>query len=648
MCGIAGAVGVEPPDRALILRMLEAIRHRGPDGEGSVYDSHAAFGHRRLAIIDLEGGAQPLFSADRSIWLIANGEIYNHVELRQQLAMAGIRLQTASDCEVIIGLYQLYGDELLGRLRGMYAFALWDSRRRRLLLARDHLGQKPLFYTVDSGQLRFASEIKALVGAVGNAGQIELRALDQYLALRLIAPPLSMHAGVLKLPPGHKLVYEPGSLPLVSPYWELTYQEKFRAPDAELLDRLEQQVVEALKLHMVSDVEVGAYLSGGLDSGLLVAYLVKYLGIRDLKTFTLALPYRKYSEGPAAKRVSARFGTRHREILFHGDLLKCLPDLLWHLDEPSDPLALCNFVLAREVRRDVKVAIGGDGGDELFAGYDRYWGYGMAERLARAPPSVLRAFGRVVDLLPATGWYKGIGHKLRWLQQSSQLQGAARHSASLGYFHFDAAMRAELLHHDVIRKLAGWRGEEVIESVFEATNGDALDKMLHVDSVIRLPDHPVMISDRMSMAHGLEVRSPFMDHKLVEFCARLPSTLKIRGRRLRFAQRQLAARVLPSETLRRPKQGLSSAFPYMLREQLNALYRAMGDSSALVDDEILNAAPMRSLIQAHVSGRQDHGARLWLIANAELWYRTAVREQSRDTLRETLGDWLKYYSRQTA
>jgi asparagine synthase (glutamine-hydrolysing) len=271
MCGIVGEVGVAPPDDASVARMLQAIAHRGPDGTGQIRDDHAAFGHQRLSIIDLAGGAQPLISADGTIWLVANGEIYNYRELRKELAQAGVAQRTDSDCEVILGLYQLYGDGLLQKLRGMFAFALWDSRQRRLLLARDHLGQKPLFYSQQRGQLLFASEIKAITATSAVGRNLCLEALDQYLGLRLVAPPLTMFSGINKLPPGHKLVFEPGRQPVISAYWSLHYCDKLQGNDQNLLEQLQEQLVESLKLHMVSDVEVGAYLSGGLDSSLLVA-----------------------------------------------------------------------------------------------------------------------------------------------------------------------------------------------------------------------------------------------------------------------------------------------------------------------------------------------------------------------------------------
>ncbi len=281
MCGIAGIVGTLDPEGKDIAAMLRALVHRGPDGEGIHRDNHAVLGHRRLSIIDLEGGRQPLRNAEGTIWLVCNGEIYNYVELRAQLEARGHRFVTQSDCEVIIGLYEAYGDKLLKHLRGMFAFALWDSRKQRLLAARDHLGQKPFFYVAQPGRFAFGSEIKSLLALDPSLRQLNLAALDQYLALRLIAPPLTMFRDVVKLPPGHFLVLEQGGAPRVSAYWNLQFEPKRAATSEEqLIDELEEQVVESLRLNMVSDVQVGAFLSGGLDSSLLVAMLVKRLGVQ--------------------------------------------------------------------------------------------------------------------------------------------------------------------------------------------------------------------------------------------------------------------------------------------------------------------------------------------------------------------------------
>lgn len=638
MCGIAGIVGGNPEHRAAMAHMLHALRHRGPDGEGQIEGGGATFGHRRLSIIDLEGGQQPLTNADRSIWLVCNGEIYNYRELRTGLEARGFRFQTNSDCEVIIGLYEEHGDRLLEYLRGMFAFALWDGRRRRLLAARDHLGQKPFFYASTKDGFAFSSEIKGLLAFDPSLREINLEALDQYLALRLIAPPLSMFSGINKLPPGHSLVLVEGTEPVVQSYWDLAYQPKLNGTDDALADELEGRLEEALRLHLVSDVPVGAFLSGGLDSSLLVAMLAKRVGVRNLPTFTIGLAYDRFDEAPHARAVAQLYGTEHHERTLKPSLVTLLPDLIYQLDEPSDPLSLCAYHVAELASKQVKVVIGGDGGDELFGGYDRYYGNLYASRYGLVPEGVRKhMLAPLLSLVPESGWYKSLGHQARWLHQLSFLKGADRYAASLSYFYFNLESRRRLFTADANQRLAAASAEDAIRIPFDSMTGDPLDHMLYADSKVRLPDHPVMITDRMTMAHGLEARSPFMDHRLAEFAARLPSRLKVNGRSLRIIQRKLAARYLPKEILDRPKQGFSSALPYLLRDEYTTLYRRYLGDSELVRAGILRAEPIGNLLGAHLSGHADHGNRLWLLINAELWYRMMILGLSRDDIRAELS-----------
>jgi asparagine synthase (glutamine-hydrolysing) len=638
MCGIAGIIGNTWALAEGMQRMMHSLRHRGPDGEGIEQDAHAIFGHRRLSIIDLEGGRQPLTNADRSIWVVCNGEIYNYRELRADLEARGHRFLTHSDCEVIIGLYEAYGDDLLQHLRGMFGFALWDARKRRLLAARDHLGQKPFYYAHTSRGFAFASEIKALLAFDPALRSLDLAALDQYLALRLIAPPLSMFSGVRKLPPAHSLVLEEAREPVIRRYWQLDYQPKHTGSEEALLDELESHIEESLRLHLVSDVPVGAFLSGGLDSSLLVAMLAKRVGVQHLPTFTVGLPHPRFDEAPYARAVAQMFGTEHHERSLSPSLITLLPDLIYHMDEPSDPLSLCTYHVAELARRYVKVVIGGDGGDELFGGYDRYYGNLYAGHYARVPASLRRhVLGPALSLIPEAGWYKSLGHQLRWLQRLSFLSGGERYAASLSYFYFDTEMRTSLFTPEARAHLERADAEAAIRTPYDAAQGDPLDHMLSADSQVRLPDHPVMISDRMSMAHGLETRSPFMDHRLAEFAARLPSSMKMRGRSLRWAQRKLAARYLPREVLERPKQGFSSALPYLLQQEYRLLYNRFLPDSQLVAAGILQRGPIDALLGAHLAGRADHGNRLWLLINAELWYRMMIQGGSRESLRAELG-----------
>lgn len=618
--------------------MLQALRHRGPDGEGVHHDELVSLGHRRLSIIDLEGGKQPLCNAQRTVWLVCNGEIYNHRELRRQLEADGQRFLTHSDCEVIIGLYERYGAGLLAHLRGMFAFVLWDTQQRKLIAARDHLGQKPLYYRHVDGEFACASEIKALLAFEQRPPRMNLAALDQYLALRLIEAPLSMFEGITKLPPGHVLTIGASEPLRIQRYWTLEQQPKLTGSESALLDELEARVEDALRLHLESDVPVGAFLSGGMDSSLLVGMLARKLNVARLQTFTIGLDYQRFDEAPAARAVAALYGTDHHEDRVSPDMLALLPELITALDEPSDPLSLCTWLLAKFTRRHVKVVIGGDGGDELFGGYDRYYGNLYASHYGRVPAAVRRkVLAPAMALIPESGWYKSVGHQLRWLHHLSFHEGGARYAASLSYFYFDRERRQSLYGPNARAQWNSLDAEAAIRAPYETSHGSELDRMLYADSLVRLPNHPVMITDRICMAHGLEARSPFMDHELVAFAARLPDALKVRGGTLRYIQRKLAARYLPPHILNRPKQGFASALPYLLQTQYGRLYETCLRKSRLVEDGILDGAAIASLVGEHGARRADHGNRLWLLINSELWYRMMIRGESKADVSEELA-----------
>lgn len=638
MCGFAAIVSTAEHRGATLRRMLGALRHRGPDGEGVHDGPFVTLGHRRLSIIDLAGGAQPLHDARGRYWLVCNGEIYNYRALRRRFEQEGYRFLTQSDCEVILPLYERYGRGLLDHLRGMFAFALWDVERRELLAARDHLGQKPLYYTCDDRGFACASEIKALLAADDRPPRMSLAALDQYFALRLIDAPLSMYEGIHKLPPGHSLTVRLGGKPEVQAYWDLRQAPRIEGSEPALLDALEARIEEALRLHLVSDVPVGAFLSGGMDSSLLVAMISRRLGVKRLPTFTMGLDYARFDEAPAAREVARLCATAHHEDRMVPSIAATLPDVVHALDEPSDPLSVCTWMLARFARRHVKVVIGGDGGDELFGGYDRYYGNLFAEHVGRIPAAVRSALLKpAFALFPEAGWYKSVGHRLRWLHQLAMHHGSSRYAASLSYFYFDRERRRALFAAPLREQWQTLDAEAAIRRPYEAAPGGPLERMLYADSKVRLPNHPVMITDRICMAHGLEVRSPFMDHELAQFAARLPPAMKVRGSTLRYLQRRLAARYLPAHLVNRPKQGFSSAIPYLLQAEYPRLYSALLADSRLAAHGIVDAAAVHRLAAEHTARRADHGNRLWLLLNAELWYRMAILRQSREELSRTLS-----------
>ncbi len=606
--------------------MTRSLAHRGPDDERVYVRGEVGLGHRRLSIIDLDSGQQPMSNAAGDIWIVFNGEIYNYRELRERLIKDGHRFRTNSDTETILHLYERYDTDCLGHLRGMFAFAIWDQRRRRMFAARDHLGQKPFYYVQRGRELLFASEIKALLTADPSLRDLDLDALDEYLTLRLISAPRSMFRQVRKLPPAHYLIFDHERGLNVERYWDLSYEPKLKGSDEELLEELEDRLVQCLRLHLVSDVPVGAFMSGGLDSTLVVAMLMKHRLADDFKTFSVGLPYGKFDEAPAARLVAQRYGTRHHTEQINPSLLQALPRLVRQLDEPSDPLSVCMDLIAQMARKEVKVVLGGDGGDELFGGYDRYYGNRFSDYYAAVPVWLRRYCVRpLLELIPDGSWYKSRGHQLKWLHRLSFYSGGERYIKSLGYFYLSETFKETLYGPRMRERPREFAPGTVMREAYErAVAGNPVDRMLYADIHARLPDHPVMIQDRMTMAHGLEARSPFMDHELAEFTARLPARLKVRGRRLRYVQVELARRYLPREILTRRKQGFSSAVPYMLKDELEVLYSAFLSDAELAREGILEQAPIDAMLAEHRAGRIDHGHRLWLLLNSEAWFRMFI------------------------
>ncbi|MGE5177265.1 MAG: asparagine synthase (glutamine-hydrolyzing) [Hyphomicrobiales bacterium] len=624
MCGIAGILDASGARPVEVARMAETIAHRGPDEATTHVEPGLGFGFRRLSIIDLVTGTQPVPNEDETLWVMLNGEIYNYGELRERLVAKGHTFRTHGDTEVLVHLYEEHGADLVDHLRGMFAFALWDRPRRKLLIARDHLGQKPLYWAERGGRLYFASEIKAILEVEPAFRTVDPEALDEYFTLRIIADPRSMFAGVRKLPPAHLLEADERGV-RTRRYWSLRYEPKLPLGEAEALEALDAEVREAVRLHLVSDVPVGAFLSGGVDSGI-VTGMVSALHDGPFKTFSYGLPYGAYDEAPAARAVARRYGTEHFEGSLDGDVIAGLPRFVYHLDEPSDPLSACLFQLAALTRREVKVAVGGDGGDELFGGYDRYYGALYVRHYARLPGVFRRqVVRRALDLAPDGFWYKSISHQLRWLDELATVSGGRRYARSLSYAYVRPGFKADLYTPDFRTRLDGFDPESSIIAWHEADGlKEALDRMLLADTMVRLPNHSVMILDRMTMAHGLEARSPFLDHRLAEFAARLPASLKVRGRKRRYLQMRLAERYIPEDVLRRPKQGFSSALPYLMRNQFRALFDHFLHDASLVREGYLRAPAIEAMLAAHLAGRTDHGNRLWLLLNAEVWHRVHI------------------------
>ncbi|MFL5403713.1 MAG: asparagine synthase (glutamine-hydrolyzing) [Gemmatimonadales bacterium] len=638
MCGIAGKEGPGPVDEAEVLRMCNAIAHRGPDDWGTFVEGGVGLGMRRLSIVDLAGGHQPIANEDGTVVVVFNGELYNYPSLHEELVAKGHRFSTRTDTEVLVHLYEEHGEGLVARLRGMFAFALWDRTRRRLLLARDHFGQKPLFYTEAAGRLTFASEIKALLADDASLAELSPRALDQYLTMRFVHPPETFFARVRQLPPAHFMVWENGRA-RVERYWDLTYGPKWTYSEAETLERIDALLEETVKLHLLSDVPVGAFLSGGLDSTLIASYAARTLG-SELRTFSMGIPYRDLNELPYAAAVAAKYGTRHFAEEVTPSVVDDLPRLVSALDEPADPLSICLLHLARMTARHVKVVLGGDGGDELFGGYDRY----AADRWLdtyRAVPEVVRdvVAKQVLQRLPDQFTFKSMTHKLRWVDLMARKTGGERYSESLQFFWFNEAHRSELYSPGFRQQLLGQRPDACLIDLYAAPNAEApIDRMMYVDSMSRLPGQSLTILDRATMAYSLESRSPFLDPRFAEFMARVPTSMKIKGRRLRHLERKLGERYLPPEVLARRKQGFASPLMYILENEVRALAPRLLVDGELVRSGYLRGERVKQLVDEHLARRYDHGNRIWLLLSAEVWYRRYIARRSEADLEIELAE----------
>jgi asparagine synthase (glutamine-hydrolysing) len=635
MCGICGKVSPAGIERDELKRMLRALAHRGPDDEGVYVGEYAGLGSRRLSIIDLPGGRQPMSNEDGTIWATYNGEIYNYRALRAELLQKGHRFQTESDTEVLVHLYEEVGERCVERLTGMFAFAIWDEPNQKLMLARDHLGQKPLFYTQDGDDFWFASEVKALLVAGRRRREMDEAALHHYLTLRFIPAPHTMLRHIQKLPPAHLLVYQHGRV-TISRYWTLSFAEKLELQEQAYLDGLRERLEETVSAHLVSDVPVGALLSGGLDSSMIVAMMAKELGA-GLRTFSIGVEAHDFDELPYARLVAERYGTRHVEECVGPEVFQLAPQIVWHLDEPSDPIAACQFHAARLAARHVKVVLGGDGGDELFAGFDRYLGMGYVDTYALLPAAVRRSvLGPLIERLPDSFTYKSVTQKIRWIHELSLLSGTgARYAAATSFTRFDHAGKQALFGADLWRQVGHLDSADVILAHFEeAPASTVLDRMLYADYMTRLPEHSLMLVDRMTMAHGLEARSPFVDHELVEYMAAFPSHLKVRQRQLKYILRRLAADYLPPQIVSREKQGFMFPIAYWFRNELYPFLRTTLLESAFVRSGLFRKEHVLKLLEEHRSSRVDHHVRLWMLLNVAVWHALYVEEEERETLAE--------------
>ena len=642
MCGIAGIVpkAAADPERldSLVRRMTAALVHRGPDDKGHFVNPHVALGMRRLSIQDVEHGQQPMRTQDGNKTIVYNGEIYNHLHVRRDLEALGDSFETHCDTETVLHVFDRWGAEGIKRLEGMFGFAIWDENRRVLTLARDWFGQKSIYHAETADMWVFASEIKALLVLEEIRREMDLEALSDYLSTRHLPADRTFFKGIRKIPPAHWAEISANERKFHR-YWKPAYEPKWTGSETEVLDGLDDILKTVVSEHLISDVPLGAFLSGGIDSSTVVA--CGALASPDpLRTFSVGVHESSQSELPWARMVVEQYKTRHFEEIVEPDLAGLAPLMVSFMEEPVDPFAAGVYVASGVAAKHVKVCLGGDGGDELFAGYDRYVGQNLAERYSTIPAAARRQVLRpLLRLMPESFGYKSFATKLRWLDRMAELEGVERYAESAGFLRFPHSLKASLFQEDVWSRLKPQHSEDILKDLFADGSAEAfIDQMLHADCMTRLSEHSLPIVDKMSMAHSLEVRCPFLDRRFAEYVMRIPTAWKLRGGRIKYMARALSKRYLPKALVDRKKQGFGFPLALWFRTGLRSLIEEMAENSHLARDGIFRREEMQRLVREHVDGNIDHNYRLWLLFAMELFYRHWIESETVDELNEWVSE----------
>ena len=609
--------------------MCERMVHRGPDSEGLFVTTGAALGMRRLAIIDLVTGEQPAFNEDKSVAVILNGEIYNYRELRVELEKRGHAFRSASDTEVLPHLYEEYGDEMLGKLNGMFAFALWDLRRRRLLIGRDRFGEKPLYWGTFDNTLVFASEPKVLLAHPAVKPALNLQALRQYLSFDYVPAPLSIYDGISKLPAAHKLVLEDGRVE-VERYWCLSYKTAEPIPsEEEAADHLRELMADAVRMRLVSDVPLGVLLSGGVDSSSVAAFAVR-ASTEPVKTFSISFAEASFDESAYARGVAKFLGTDHHEERLSANLAANLVGEIgaW-MDEPfSDPSLVPTYLLSRFTRKHVTVALGGDGGDELFAGYPMYAGIRWAEFYNRLPSLLRQRFvERIVNLLPVKTKNLSFDYKAQRFVTGSKYDAVARHHVWFGSF--TPEEQPNLLTPEALASSDGDIYAQARQFAEECDNDDPVTRMQSVDTRLYLAEDILTKVDRASMAVSLEVRAPFLDPRVAEFAASLPGNYKLRGHKTKYILKKAVNELLPPFVTKRGKKGFGVPVAEWLKDKLRPLARDLLSPERVRRAGVFNPTYIARLQDEHERGVANHRKLLWTLLMFELWHESFIETPRR-------------------
>jgi asparagine synthase (glutamine-hydrolysing) len=621
MCGIVGIVRNDgkPVDEELLARMSNAIRHRGPDDDGFYVNGSVGLGMRRLAIIDLKGGAQPIHNHDRSSWIVFNGEIYNYLELREKLEKLGHTFYTNSDTEAIVHAYDQFGADCPKHLRGMFAFAIWNERTEELFLARDRVGKKPVLYAQVNGQLIFGSEFSALLLHPDVSRDIQPEALDYYLSFMCIPAPLTAYRAIRKLEPGHWLRWRKGEIELQR-YWQPDFTKKIDLSEEEAGERTVEILRDAVRVRLMSEVPLGAFLSGGIDSSAVVALMSQESSER-VKTFSIGFDEQDFSELHHARRIAEHVGAEHHEFIVRPDALEVLPTLVEHYGEPyADSSAVPTYYVAKETRKHVTVALNGDGGDESFAGYERYIAMGLTEKYRRVP-SFLResVIKETVNLIPSSPLKRSRVKSAKRLLDAVALPRVDRYARWVSVFNdqtkqplYSDNFREQTQAADATGILAEW---------FKRANGiGVVDAMLLTDQMTYLPNDLLVKVDIATMAVSLEARSPFLDHHVIEFAASLPQNLKLRRLTSKYLLKKVLRKLLPSENLKRRKMGFGVPVGHWFRGKMQPFLREVLLSEKALRRGLFQPDEVKQLIELHVRGERDYSQQLWTLLMLELWF----------------------------
>ena len=609
-----------PVDRELLARMNEAIRHRGPDDDGFYLSDGVGLAMRRLAIIDLARGKQPIHNADRTAWIVFNGEIYNYLELRAKLEKLGHVLYTNSDTEAIVHAYDEYGIDCPKHLRGMFAFAIWDERDQSLFLARDRVGKKPLLYAEVNGQLVFGSEFNALLQHPDVSRDVNYEAIHHYLSFICVPAPLTAFQSIRKLEPGHSLLWKNGEIK-IDRYWQLDFSKKIQISEQEAGERLVELLRDAVKVRLMSEVPLGAFLSGGIDSSAVVALMAQE-SAEKVKTFSIGFEEQDFSELHHAKRVAEHVGADHHEFIVRPNAMEILPTLVEHYGEPfADSSAIPSYYVSRETRRYVTVALNGDGGDECFAGYERHAAMNLAQTYRSVLPSALRD-GVIANVAKALPEFRSrsnpLGKGKRFLDAAS-LTPVERYLRWITAF--DEKAKLALYSDEFRHQTAHYSSVDIIRPWFAKANGAGIvDASLLTDTMTYLPNDLLVKMDIASMTVSLEARSPFLDHHLMEFAASLPEHLKLRRMKSKYLLKRVLKQIVPAENLKRRKMGFGVPIGHWFRGEMQNFLRQTLLSERALERGLFKRQRVRQIVDEHVEGRMDHSHRLWSLLMLELWF----------------------------